>query len=215
MTGTVLVVDDIPANLKLLEAKLLNQYFEILTASDGESALDIAEQKQPDIILLDVMLPGMDGFETCQRLKKNPNTAHIPVIMVTALSDSADRIRGLQCGADDFLTKPLNDTALFARVRSLVRLKLLTDSWRSHLETNDRMGSLMAVEEDEGDVSQANILLIEDDRPHAEHLQRILSEDSHFCEDCSDGKNALQLLNNNPFDLVLLAMHLDGDDSLR
>ena len=215
MTGTVLVVDDIPANLKLLEAKLLNQYFEILTASDGETALEIAEAKQPDIILLDVMLPGMDGFETCQRLKKNPKTNHIPVIMVTALSDSADRVRGLQCGADDFLTKPLNDTALFARVRSLVRLKMLTDALRSHLETNDRMGSLIANEQENWDIESANILLIEDDRPHSEHLQRILAEDNHFCDDCTDGKQALQMLNTSHFDLVMLAMHLDTDDSLR
>jgi two-component system cell cycle response regulator len=215
MTGTVLVVDDIPANLKLLEAKLLNQYFEILTAADGETALEIAESKQPDIILLDVMLPGMDGFETCQRLKKNPKTNHIPVIMVTALSDSADRVRGLQCGADDFLTKPLNDTALFARVRSLVRLKMLMDSLRSHLETNDRMGSLIANEQENWDIESANILLIEDDRPHSEHLQRILAEDNHFCDDCSNGKQALQMLNTSHFDLVMLAMHLDTDDSLR
>ncbi|MFN5173707.1 MAG: PleD family two-component system response regulator [Holosporaceae bacterium] len=215
MTGTVLVVDDIPANLKLLEAKLLNQYFEILTAPDGETALEIAEAKQPDIILLDVMLPGMDGFETCQRLKANAKTNHIPVIMVTALSDAADRVRGLQCGADDFLTKPLNDTALFARVRSLVRLKLLTDSLRSHVETNDRMGILIANEQDNRDIGSANILLIEDDRPHAEHLQRILAEENHFCDDCANGKQAQQILNASHVDLIMLAMHLDGDDSLR
>ncbi len=215
MTGTVLVVDDIPANLKLLEAKLLNQYFEILTAPDGETALEIAEAKQPDIILLDVMLPGMDGFETCQRLKANAKTNHIPVIMVTALSDAADRVRGLQCGADDFLTKPLNDTALFARVRSLVRLKLLTDSLRSHVETNDRMGILIANEQDNRDIGSANILLIEDDHPHAEHLQRTLAEENHFCDDCANGKQAQQILNASHVDLIMLAMHLDGDDSLR
>jgi two-component system cell cycle response regulator len=157
----------------------------------------------------------MDGFETCQRLKKNPKTNHIPVIMVTALSDSADRVRGLQCGADDFLTKPLNDTALFARVRSLVRLKMLTDSLRSHLETNDRMGSLIAEDHENLDIGSANILLIEDDRPHSEHLQRILIEEHHFCDVCADGKQVQPMINSSHFDLIILAMHLDSDDSLR
>jgi two-component system, cell cycle response regulator len=130
MTARVLVVDDVDLNIKLLEAKLASEYFEVLTANNGPAALKIAEAELPDIILLDVMMPRMDGFEVCRRLKANARTVDLPVVMVTALSDVADRLRGLEAGADDFLTKPVNDTALFARVRSLVRLKRMMDELR-------------------------------------------------------------------------------------
>jgi len=130
MTARVLVVDDVELNVKLLEAKLASEYFEVVTAYNGADALDLAEAEPPDIILLDVMMPRMDGFEVCRRLKANERTTDIPAVMVTALSDVADRLRGLEAGADDFLTKPVNDIALFARVRSLVRLKRMMEELR-------------------------------------------------------------------------------------
>ena len=101
MTGRVLIVDDIEANVKLLEAKLTSEYFDILTACDGESALEVARTQSPDLILLDVMMPGMDGIEVCRALRADKSTAHIPVVMLTALSDVEDRVRGLEAGADD------------------------------------------------------------------------------------------------------------------
>lgn len=130
MSARILVVDDIETNRRLLEARLSAEYFDVVLASSGAECLEKAAETMPDLILLDVMMPGMDGFETCKRLKADPATRHIPVIMVTALDQREDRVKGLEAGADEFLTKPVNDVALFARVRSLLRLKEVLDELR-------------------------------------------------------------------------------------
>jgi two-component system cell cycle response regulator len=140
MTARILVVDDIPANVKLLEVRLLAEYFEVLTASNGAEAIDICEREKVDVVLLDVMMPGMNGFEVCSRLKANPETMRIPVVMVTALDQVTDRVRGLEAGADDFLTKPVNDIQLITRVKSLVRLKTLTDELHLRAATARNIG---------------------------------------------------------------------------
>ena len=141
MTARVLVVDDIAANLKLLEARLTADYFVVITATNGFEALEICKRGDCDIVLLDVMMPGMDGFEVCRQLKKDPDTLHLPVIMVTALDQTADRVTGLEAGADDFLTKPIDEIALLARVRSLSRLKLVVDELRARANTSAQLGS--------------------------------------------------------------------------
>jgi two-component system cell cycle response regulator len=140
MTARILVVDDIPANVKLLEVRLLAEYFEVLTATNGPDAIETCENGKVDVVLLDVMMPDMDGFEVCRRLKSDPATAHIPVVMITALDQVSDRIRGLEAGADDFLTKPVNDLQLMTRVKSLVRLKMLTDELRLRASTTRNIG---------------------------------------------------------------------------
>ena len=140
MSARILVVDDVAANVKLLEAKLKAEYYTVVTAMNGFDALRAAREEQPDLILLDVMMPKMDGFEVCRRLKADPETAHIPVVMVTALDQPSDRVRGLEVGADDFLTKPPNQLALFARVRSLVRVKMMIDELRMRDETSRSLG---------------------------------------------------------------------------
>src|SRR5262245_9663117 len=111
MTGRILVVDDVAANVNLLEARLSAEYFDVVTGYDGAEALAHCERAECDVVLLDVMMPELDGFEVCRRLKSNPLTHHIPVVMVTALDQPSDRVRGLEAGADDFLTKPVTDVA--------------------------------------------------------------------------------------------------------
>ncbi len=166
MTARVLVIDDILSNVKLLEAKLTAEYFEVVTGFNGMEAIAKTEECNPDIILLDVMMPGMDGFEACRRIKSNPKTAHVPIVMVTALDQPSDRVAGLEAGADDFLTKPVEDAALFARVRSLVRLKMMTDELRMRESTGQSMGLLDPAETLIENVPPGRILVIED-RPES------------------------------------------------
>ncbi len=125
--GLILVVDDQPLNVELLEADLTGHGYEVLSAYDGKSALEKVASSQPDLILLDVMMPEMDGFEVCRRLKSDPETMLVPIVMVTALADKTDRIKGIEAGVDDFLTKPYDRQELQARVRSLLRVKFYTD----------------------------------------------------------------------------------------
>ncbi len=109
MTARVLIVDDLRPNIKMLEARLLAEYFEVVSATNGQEALTLCREGKCDIVLLDVMMPGMDGFEVCRRLKADPRTLHLPVLIVTSLDQPSDRLRGLEAGADDFLIKPVDE----------------------------------------------------------------------------------------------------------
>src|SRR5712675_878207 len=165
MTARVLVVDDVPANVKLLEARLSAEYFDVVTAMNGIEALAICDKAECDIVLLDVMMPDMDGFEVCRRIKANRKTHHIPVVMVTALDHPSDRVKGLQAGADDFLTKPVSDVALIARVRSLSRLKMMTDELRMRAVTSREIGIESPEREALAEAGRNGHILIVDDRP--------------------------------------------------
>jgi putative two-component system response regulator len=123
----VLVVDDHPLNLELIEGCLADVDCRVITATDGIEALELVKKDPPDLVLLDVMMPRMDGYEVCQRLKASPEGRLLPVVMVTALGQIADRVRGLEVGADDFIVKPIERVELVARVRSLLRVKQLYD----------------------------------------------------------------------------------------
>jgi putative two-component system response regulator len=123
----VLVVDDHPLNLELIEGCLADVDCRVITATDGIEALELVKKDRPDLVLLDVMMPRMDGYEVCQRLKDSPEGKLLPVVMVTALGQIADRVRGLEVGADDFIVKPIERVELVARVRSLLRVKQLYD----------------------------------------------------------------------------------------
>lgn len=125
--STILVVDDNEHNIELLEAMLLPQGYRVITANDGIEALEAVEREVPHLILLDVMMPRMDGFEVTRRLRAKPETAATPILMLTALRELSDKVHGLELGADDFLSKPFNRIELLARVRSLLRIKQLHD----------------------------------------------------------------------------------------
>lgn len=216
MTARVLVVDDVPTNVKLLQAKLASEYFDVITAEDGPSALEITDSQSPDIILLDVMMPHMDGYEVCRRIRANPKTTHIPVIMVTALGDVSDRVRGLEAGADDFLTKPVNETALFARVRSLVRLKTAMDELRLRQQTSEQLGAIDAdlVMPSPEDVSGARMLFVDNDDPDSPRIVRI-AEEAGYQLAMSDDAGAPAQAAADDFDLVLISLRPSGRDGLR
>ena len=216
MSGRVLVVDDLAPNVKLLSAKLSNEYFDVVTAFNGASALEKIREQAPDLVLLDVMMPGMDGFEVCQRIKSDPATMHIPVVMVTALSDVSDRIRGLEAGADDFLTKPINDIALFARVRSLVRLKMMVDQWR--LRENAR-GSLSVLQSislvNAMSAENANLLVVEDSTVDAKKIGDVLVQDRNALTIVDNNAAALESALAKNFDLIIVSLSLAKEDGLR
>jgi two-component system cell cycle response regulator len=216
MSARVLVVDDILPNVKLLEAKLASEYYDVLTATGGAEALQKVATQSPDIVLLDVMMPGMDGFEVCRRIKADPSTAHIPVVIVTALTDTADRIRGLEAGADDFLSKPLNDTALMSRVRSLVRLKMTVDEWRVRENTATQLGVVdKAATAMNEPVENAHILVIEDQSYESKKFQEVLIADNDTIDIVESGAQAMSMLNTNSYDLVAISLNLKNEDGLR
>lgn len=214
MTARVLVVDDIPANVKLLEARLVAEYFDVVTAEDGFKALAICDEEQVDIILLDIMMPGMDGFEVCERLKANPNTAHIPVVMVTALDQPSDRVRGLKAGADDFLTKPVNDLQLIARVKSLVRLKAVSDELRLRAETARQIGIEEMLRSD-GLMQTPGRVLVADGRASSqERIVRALKPIAEV-DAVTEPRAALLKAASNPFELVIVNSNFEDYDPLR
>jgi two-component system cell cycle response regulator len=215
MTARILVVDDIPANVKLLEARLMVEYFDVLTASNGRDALDICDRTQVDVILLDIMMPEMDGFEVCERLKSNPRTAHIPVVMVTALDQPSDRVRGLQAGADDFLTKPVNDLQLISRVKSLVRLKTLTDELRVRHDSTRQAGIDDMLRLQDGRLEeQAQVLLVDSRGASQERIIKSLKPIAEVIA-MSDPQAAVFEAAENPLDLIIVNSNLEDYDPLR
>ena len=212
MSARVLVVDDVEANVRLLEAKLTIEYFDVVSCHDGATALSLAAEAQPDLILLDVMMPGMDGFETCRRLKAQPETRHIPVVLVTALDGREDRIRGLEAGADDFLTKPIDDVILFARVRSLTRLKQVMDELREREENSRRMG----VSGDTAGRLRAEggrVLIVDDNARQAGVIAEALGREHRVTVE-TDAETAMTAI-KGPLDLIIVNVAAEAFDGLR
>jgi two-component system cell cycle response regulator len=214
MTGRVLVVDDIVANVKLLEARLSAEYFDVLTAQSGPQALARLEAERIDVVLLDVMMPGMDGFEVCRRIKSAPKTMHVPVIMVTALDQPADKVQGLEAGADDFLTKPVDDIALVTRVKNLARLKTLNDEMLLRMATGAELGGLPAVAAAWPGADAARRILLVEDQPRL--AARVLAGLGTTAVDVETDLNAALLrLGSGAYDLLIVSLNLADADGLR
>lgn len=212
MTARILVVDDVPSNVKLLESRLLAEYFEVVCAHSGAEALKICAGGKVDVVLLDVMMPEMDGFEVCRRLKSNAATQHIPVVMVTTLGETSDRVRGLEAGADDFLSKPVDDLQLVTRVKSLVRLKMLTDELRLRTETAENAGFEPGLDEDRRDSSA--ILLIDEALHSSAAISAMLR--GHFSLDVEDDPQAgLFRAAEGGYECVLVTSNYATYDPLR
>jgi two-component system cell cycle response regulator len=186
-----------------------------LTASSGQEALDICARERIDVVLLDVMMPGMDGFETCRRIKAAPATSHVPVIMVTALDQPADKLHGLEAGADDFLSKPVDDIALVTRVKNLARLKILSDEMIMRAKTSQQLGAgpngLLgnALKGESG-----RILLVDDSPRSAVRILDALAK-SHDAFLVRDPQAALLKLAQHNFDLLMVSLSLCDADGLR
>jgi two-component system cell cycle response regulator len=212
MSARILVVDDIEANVKLLEAKLAAEYYDVLTANDGPTALAIAASESPDIILLDVMMPGMDGFAVCRRLKDDPATRHIPVVLVTALDGRSDRIEGLESGADEFLTKPIDDVMLFARVRSLTRLKQVMDELRAREASGRRIGVIAGAAARLGGTG-GRVLVVDDNERQAQRLMAELAVEHRPVMETDPEK--AHLTARGPVDLIIVNATARAFDGLR
>ena len=213
MTARVLIVDDIAANVRLLQAKLEADYYEVICASDGASAIAQAISQQPDIILLDVMMPGIDGYEVCRQLKEHADTRHIPIILLTALDGRDDRLSGLEAGADDFMNKPFDDVMLMARLRALVRLKQMIDEMRQR-EASSRRAGLSGEDLYQRQVSATgNVLIVDDNERQAERLKQQLRAD-HRCAFVTDPAEGLRIAAGR-VDLIVLNMTARAFDPLR
>ncbi len=216
MTARVLVVDDIEANIKLLEARLMAEYFQVFSASNGQDALDICAKGQCDIVLLDVMMPGMDGYEVCRRLKADPKTMNIPVVMITALDQPSDKVAGLEAGADDFLTKPVNDLTMLTRVKSLVRLKMVTDELILRAESGKESGldQLVIHNVNQTANERGKILVVDDRTSSYQRVVQTLSRQNDVSV-ITDPQEALFAAAEDGYEVVIISTALKDFDALR
>ncbi|MBZ9813829.1 PleD family two-component system response regulator [Mesorhizobium sp. CA7] len=215
MTARILIANTTIINAQLLEVRLLAEYFEVLTASTGFIAIETCKSDKVDLVLLDVMMPDMDGFEVCKRLKSDPATSHIPVVMITALDQVSDRVRGLEAGADDFLTKPVNDLQLMTRVKSLVRLKSLTDELRLRASTTRNIGIEELLSRDFAtEDAKPRVLLIDERKTSVERIQKMLRNTAEL-DVATDPNAGFFQAAETAYECVLISTAFSDFDALR
>lgn len=216
MSARILIVDDNPLNIKLLAARLSREYYVVETVTDGFQALEAVRRTIPDIVLLDVMMPGMDGFEVCRKMKADPMTRHVPIVMVTALTDVSDRVQGLMAGADDFLSKPINEVSLLARVRSLLRLKFMMDEWRLRERSAAQFGTVEADDRVElDDVSGARLLYMSDDQIEQQRFAQTVAHEQMTIDFVRTSAEAKEQLKAAPYEALMIALRLEDERGLQ
>ncbi len=210
-TVRILIVDDDPKNVKLMCGLLAQDDYELVTASNGSEALKLVEENPPDLILLDVMMPGMNGYEVTRRLKEGSETRVIPIILITALDSPEDRAKGLEAGAEEFLTKPVNPVEIEARIQSMLKLKRYKDQLAIRSRSEDRIRTerpLEALPEETGNLQR--ILIVEDDTKDLKLLQSHLVSPHYQIDVVRNGPDAMAAINRQSFDLILLDILLPG-----
>ena len=201
----ILIVDDDAKNMKLMCGLLARDDYELSTANDGPAALLQVEENPPDLILLDVMMPGMDGYEVTRRLKAGAETKAIPIILVTALDSPADRAQGLEAGAEEFLTKPVNPVEIEARIQSMLMLKRYRDQLTIRSRSEDRIGTDSPHEEMLEETGRLQrILIVEDDTKDLKLLQNHLVSSNYQIDVVRNGPDAIEAISRQRFDLILL-----------
>ncbi len=206
----ILIVDDDPQNVRLMTAKLPAGRFEVLTAFDGKEAVRRALQDHPELILLDIMMPEMDGYEVSHWLKTNPATESIPIILVTALEGAEEKIRGFEAGADEFLSKPVNSVELLTRINSLLRMKQYRDQLLSRCQSEQALTEPSRQDGWEGGIGAARVLLVEDDERDAAMIRAMFSAEPYVLETVNSGEAALERIRQGPYDVILLDILLPG-----
>ncbi|MCP5195665.1 MAG: response regulator [Gammaproteobacteria bacterium] len=207
----VLVVDDDPGNVKLICAMLATERLDILTARDGKIALEVINHNKIDLILLDIMMPGMDGYEVTKRVKENILTKDLPIILVTALNSEEDKRHGLDAGADEFITKPINKFEIISRVRSMLRLRQYRDQIKVRKQSEDPL-SLPSLSPISVRNNTQNVLLVEDNRNDIEIIKQIIINEPYNLRLAATGEEAIDLAKNEKIDLILLDVMLPGID---
>lgn len=219
MAYKILVVDDIPFNVSLLKAQLEGQYYIVITAANGIEALEQTRSHKPDLILMDVMMPVMDGYEATKLIKSDPSLYSIPIVLVTALDAIEDKIKGLKNGADDFITKPINDRTLIIRIKSLLRLKALIDELVLRNQTIIQLGGSNAIpfpgDYKDFSIKGMNVLLLDDDIGEIKKIENLLSSHGVKVEVFNKVQTAYENALHKDYDLLIVNVHMTEEDGLR
>ena len=210
----ILIVDDDPRDVKILAARLPQNEYETICAYSGKRALELAQEKAPDLILLDVMMPGINGYEVTKRLKNEPSTRNIPIILLTALNGSEEKTKGLKAGADDFLNKPVHFAELLTRVQSFLRLK----EYREKSETTTRpqessVETTMEARKNKKKEDVASILFVAGNENDDGLIQYCQDDRKCKISQVRDGEEAISLISQEEMDLLILNVPLLGKDA--
>lgn len=208
----ILVVDDEPNNVKLISAMLFKEHFDIITAYDGKAALDIVNSRKIDLILMDIMMPEIDGYQVTQLVKQNPQTKDIPIILVTALQSEHDKKLGFDAGADEFLTKPINKIEIIARIRSMLRLKQYREQMVVRIQSEGQKNISSLNEKSFRNKNVQSVLLVEDNDKDSKLIQRLIINEPYQLMRVKSGEEAISLAMNEKIDLILLDIILPGLD---